>query len=376
MTASLPTTAPARQEELDLLKALCIFEMIMMHLQENIFSHEYADMAHLAPNYALYLFDNLAYLTGPLSFLFSMGCTTAFSRKQEPRDLMKRGFQLLDLWLVVNFPRALVRSIRSHIVFGTDFTDLFFTLMFGNDVLCFAGIFFLVLALFRRNRTRAKDNLLLTIAAIMSLLGWYCGCNDIGKYFPSWTYPFLRPFLPIDDFSAFPLANWLIVPVIGMVVGKTLKRCSDKRKYYGWMMAVCAPLSAGLLWFGIESGFFRTESLRASAFDPLGVHLLSLPVLAIALALVGLTLSAFYFATRIPGWSTPGKAVRFLSSNLTAIYVAHWLILPVMSFFVPWGDTPWPPSALLATTLAVLAASAACATAYRIILINCNRSKG
>ena len=129
-----------RQIELDILKVFTIFMMMFMHLQEIVFSHSYNDRSFIQNSWCLLFVCNAAYLAGPSSFMFSMGCTIPFSRHNEANTNICRGLGLFAMWLFVNIIRVISISFNSALIPSS----LLPCFILVNDVLFFAGAFFLV----------------------------------------------------------------------------------------------------------------------------------------------------------------------------------------------------------------------------------------
>ena len=104
-----------RQTELDVLKVVTIFEMIFMHLQEVVFSYAYNDRIFIHDSLGLVFACNALYLVGPFSFLFSMGCTIPFSRRNDARSNMRRGAGLFVVWILLNALRMI--PLRDAVAF-------------------------------------------------------------------------------------------------------------------------------------------------------------------------------------------------------------------------------------------------------------------
>ena len=133
-----------RQTELDILKVITIFNMIFMHLQEVVFSFSYKDREFVQNSWWILFVCNAMYLVGPFSFLFSMGCTIPFSRSNEAKTNMRRGFGLAIVWFALNLVRVFPIAINNMIYLGIPFKETYFKFIWANDVLFFAGVFFLL----------------------------------------------------------------------------------------------------------------------------------------------------------------------------------------------------------------------------------------
>ncbi|MCQ2380085.1 MAG: heparan-alpha-glucosaminide N-acetyltransferase domain-containing protein [Victivallaceae bacterium] len=358
-----------RRMELDILKVIAIFEMIAMHLQEIVFSFNYNDRAFVQNSWWILFLGNATYLTGTFGFMFSMGCTIPFSRRNDPAANIRRGIGLLAAWLSVNVLRTMSFSLLRHAMQGVPFRD---SLMFvvANDVLCFTGLFFLLYGgLQKANLSRRTIRRVIeALFVIAQLLG------DCGRFLPRWAYPLLGGIVDIVGFSSFPLLNWGIIVMVGVEWGTFLLGGEDKTKTYGVLTELGAAATIPMLVYMQSRGMLEPEVMLKTIADPLRMHHANIISVSCAAAAVALQIGLFYFlAQALP--ECINRWISAVAGKILHIYVAHWIILPWLGF-LPWlrsGRAGIGKVALV--TLALYATSYVCATIYAKARSNLRRQK-
>ena len=182
-----------------------------------------------------YLFDTI--IGGPFSapmYLFAMGIGLAYSRKKTVELQLKRGFTLIGIFYLSNTCRFLIPYLAGYKISGDkeQFIDPLFYRWLGNDVLLFAGLAIITIAVFRY--FKLSERAMLVIAAVMTLTASLIGDVDTHSMFGN---IFLGYLIGTDDatglvISDFPLMIWLIVPVTGLLFGRVLIRVRDKDAFY------------------------------------------------------------------------------------------------------------------------------------------------
>ncbi|MDE6674990.1 MAG: heparan-alpha-glucosaminide N-acetyltransferase domain-containing protein, partial [Acetatifactor sp.] len=165
-----------RQRELDLLKAMCIVCLALIHCTIECTPEE--QLAGGIP----YLFDTV--IGGPLSapvFMFAMGIGMVYTRYSKPREYVRRGLQIAIVGYLLNICRFLIPFLVGYKVTG-DYEKYIAPLaykVFGNDILQFASLAMLLIALFVK--LHIPDAAMLLICLGMSLLGTRLGGISLGN---------------------------------------------------------------------------------------------------------------------------------------------------------------------------------------------------
>lgn len=303
---------------------------------------------------------------GAPMFLFAMGACINFSRKSSPLDHMKRGLFLFIAGFLMNMWRFLLPYIIGYGI--TQDADKFITPLpfrvFGNDVLQFAGLFFLLFGFLQY--IKLKDRWIFVIAALMSVAGSFIRHFDTGNNALNIA---LGHFIGTEDaaglyvMSDFPLLNWFMVPLCGYLFGKVLLRIKDKGSFYKIIFPI--PLIASVIFFVIEYqfGFGQMASGETLLFsENCYYHALWYDAIGYVAFAIGI-LGAYYFLMKI----VPGFLKRFivsLSRNITRIYVIHWFLVVMFTNVVLYSirgtqDLPIVPTLLLSLLIFLITYPAA-----------------
>ena len=194
-----------------------------------------------------YLFDTI--IGGPFSgpmYLFAMGMCFIYSHRQTPELWLRRGVTLIGVFYLSNTCRFLIPYLIGYKISGDreHFLDPLFYRWLGNDVLLFAGLAIITIAIFRY--LRLSNKAMFGIAALMTVSATLIGDLDTHSMFGN---IFLGYFVGTDDatgyvVSDFPVLTWLIFPVAGYLFGKVHIRIRDKSAFYRIVspIAILIPL--------------------------------------------------------------------------------------------------------------------------------------
>ena len=306
-----------RQIELDIGKALPILGLAFVHC-----IIECCTEAQLYFGIPL-LFDSV--IGGPMSapmFLFCMGATIHYSKVNTPQKMVQRGLYILLIGFILNICRFFIPFMIGWLITGN--ADKYLVplpyFVFGNDVLQFAGLAFLCLALFTKLKT--PKWLMAVIALALSVAGSFLRTTDMGNDVLNVIFGWFigtvnQKNLIISDF---PLFNWFIIPVCGYIFGSVLLRVKDKRKFYLSFSPVLLTLAVIVLAFELpaEVGMFgdgENAYYHLYTFD-------AITCMALTLGLLGV----YYGLSKI----LPKKILHFFtytSSHITKFYCIHWVLV-------------------------------------------------
>lgn len=188
----------------------------------------------------------------------------------------------------------------------------------ANDILQFAGLSFILIGIFKKLNVRTIKIFAISI-----------GFSLIATYFSDFTFSniylnqFLGNFIETHGqniVSCFPILNWFIVPVCGMLFGENLIRCNDKDDLYSRIIRPTHVLTIVLIIVGfitLEGMFSVTGGTVPEKLEYLHA---SLPDILILIIVTLFVTSFFYFlAKRL----SPGVIdfVKKISINVTVIYI-------------------------------------------------------
>lgn len=306
-----------RQQELDIAKFLVLFVMPLVHCTIECTSKE--GLAHGLP----YFFDTI--IGGPLGapvFMFAMGVGMVYTHHGTPADFVRRGGKMLLTGYLLNVCRYLIPFLTGYIITGDaeKYIEALPYYVFGNDILPFAGLAFLMMAVL--HRLHFSDGAMLLFSLGLSLVGNFCNGIDAGS--PFWNIV-LGNFIGTEDAaglvrSDFPLMNWLLVPVCGYLFGKRLLHVADKRRFYRLCSSICL-IAAGIYFLvGIHQGTGMFGEGQNCYY-----HIRTPDVLAALAAVVGL-LGVY---DKMAGY-LPAKVMEIVqegSRNINQYYCIHWVLV-------------------------------------------------
>ena len=307
-----------RQTELDIGKAIPVLCLPFVHCFIECTSAEGLD--HGVP----FVFD---YIIGsPISapmFMFCMGAVIVYAKKNSAAALALRAGRLFIVGLLLNVFRFLIPYLIGYGITG-DAEKYLIPLVyrvFGNDILQFASLFFLCIALFVK--LKIPDTVMLLLSFAFSLVGWWLNGTDLNNGAANLI---LGHFIGTEDaaelvISDFPLLNWLAVPVSGYVFGKLLLRVKNKDAFYLRVFPIPLVLSSAFL--VIE--YFAGIGMNRPGGENTYYHATAYDIIAFIALTVGL-IGVYHFTAKI----LPKKCKAFLisvSRGITSVYCIHWVFV-------------------------------------------------
>ena len=308
-----------RQAELDLAKCLSICFMIFLHC--------YFVTAGFQHDISQFMTRGIAQFLGcPFAapvFMFAMGVGMVYSRNQDPSYMVRRGVKLMLLGIVVNVGEFFLPHFLAGKLLGE--WDIFPTagglLLFCIDILAFAGMAFILIGELKRTKLSAKG--MVIVGLILSIAGSFLRFRDFGGNIQNLIAGYFVG--SAGGFTAFPLFNWFIFPTMGLLFGEYYIRCKDKKKLLCFW-------PVGLV---ISIVYFVTSWTRPEGFLSETHHYYFMTTIDAVFCLLCIY-GVIGLCNLIIG-VLPDKAVKFFSktsSNLNAIYVIQWYLIPVTYIFI------------------------------------------
>lgn len=322
---------PPRVAAVDLARGAAVLFMIAVHVQ----------MVYAAPDTAHSPLGVLVdFAGGPLAapvFMFLMGLSFPLSSKKNFARSLLRGMKILLSGYVLNFFRLVLPIWIGRMVpegataFGLDIASLDYgTLLLIGDILQFAGIAIIILAVLER--FAVPSWIVAAAAATISL-----------------TAPFLWPIaidMPVlrhatdllwgnhplpglyENAVCFPAFPWLAFPLAGLILGRILKRSEHPVKILErtWIAGIVIAIpGAIILAIDFERQFNDYYHARfGSVCAMIGIVLIWLSLCSLV--------DKYVHAERIKAFF--GECSR----NVTIIYVVQWIIIAWTTFLVPIGS--------------------------------------
>ena len=274
-----------------------------------------------------YLFDTI--IGGPLSapfYMFAMGIGMIYTRNADAKHYAKRGVQLGLTAILLNICRFLIPYLIGYGITGEreKFIEPLVYKVLENDIMTFAALSFLLIALFVR--LRIPDWMMFLIALGMSIAGNFLNGIDVHSVLGN---IFLGYLIGTEDAagmvcSYFVLFNWFIVPASGYVFGKCFQRLANKKLFYGIFSSLALAAAAVYFVLGIkyERGMFGEGQMCY-------YHITTPDILASLVAAIGF-MGLYYYLLPI----VPKRVLEFLtevSRNINSIYCIHWVFVVMIT---------------------------------------------
>ena len=270
-----------------------------------------------------YLFDTI--IGGPFSgpmYLFAMGMCLVYSHRQTPELWLRRGVTLLGVFYLSNTCRFLIPYLIGYKISGDreHFLDPLFYRWLGTDVLLFAGLAIITIAVFRY--LRLSNKAMFGIAALMTVSATLIGDLDTHSMFGN---IFLGYFVGTDDatgyvVSDFPVLTWLIFPVAGYLFGKVHIRIRDKSAFYRIVSPIAILIPLVYFPIGIHYGWGMFGEGQNCYY-----HMMIWDVAVCLFLDIGM-LGVWHLLSQYMGNSIKGMLYE-VSNNITAIYCIHWVFV-------------------------------------------------
>jgi len=308
-----------RQWELDIARALPVLCLPVIHCIIECCTDEMLESG------IPYLFDTV--IGGPFSapmYLFAMGVSMDYTRRRSPGKFAMRGIDLVLISYVLNICRFLIPYLVGYSISG-DREQFIVPLAYrvlGNDVLLFAGLAYLVIALFMKLKLSPKKMMLIAVTA--SAAGALTTGVDTGVPILN---ILLGSFIGTEDnsgllISDFPLLIWLIVPVSGLCFGRLLTHVKkeDKGKLYLTVSVPALAAAAIYMCIGIDHTWGMFGEGQNCYY-----HMMPWDMLECILLDIGM-LGVWYFVSEI---IRPHTMAFFtdVSSKITSFYCIHWVFV-------------------------------------------------
>ena len=301
------------QPEIDYVKALSICIMILSHLNVGYT--------------ASYLYLKLEIIEIILShscFIFLMGIGMKYTRHQELKYYVARGISLLTLAQLFNFVRDTLPNLIAWWTTGDKVFIARALLIIRGDILTFAGIAHLFIALLKK--MKLSDVNILIIGIIMNLIGYplFYIMKSPSNYL---LRQFLGYFVMTKAENYFPLIVDFVFVALGNWMGGIYQKISNKDKFYNRILIICFPFV--VIYIYIRKNY---EIPLLCGYDTIEHYCLSpAPDTLHHFASHMLFLAMFYKLHKFLG-KTPYFVLHF-GKNLNQYYIISYVIIMQSSTF-------------------------------------------
>jgi len=271
-------------------------------------------------------------------FMSLLGACIFFSRKNSPGRLFRRGVQIFFVGILLSVCRGylpyLFLAAKGMSSVATEMypeTFLRARAPLDLDILHFAGLSFMAIALFMR--LKIPPTLVFLCSIVFSAVGeLLCGIHPGNMFGDLICDLFWRG----TEESYFPFLNWFIFPAFGYQFGKFLRLCRDKDGLYRAMTPIGL---AGVLAVYALIGRFGLDYYPHGKYYCMGVRS---GVMALFFVIFTCGVSYFVGKRMRPGfWQC--LVVRY-SRNLNSIYCISYVIIGILvaaSLVGRFAFDPW-----------------------------------
>ncbi|MCX6795251.1 MAG: heparan-alpha-glucosaminide N-acetyltransferase domain-containing protein [Candidatus Falkowbacteria bacterium] len=301
----------SRNIEFDIARGVAIFLMIFQHVWLIIFSG-------LVKNK---IFENIAFFSGTVLvapvFLFLMGASLTYSRRNSACDLCRRGFQLIILGYALSALRFFLPLLLCrYLGLITNPEDVIYKFPLINyllevDILQVAGLSLLGIAFLKWRQIKMSNYLI--IAFVVALVSPVLSQINLSS---SVFFYLLSPFFGADRYVVFPFFPWFVYSLVGFYFGSLLKSTENVREFYSSLGVKMVPLillGSFFLFIGYD---FQELSYTHHGIGP--------SLLFIVAVIYWLGIIHFNYHRLSP------KIISTLtlwSKYVTPIYVVQWLLI-------------------------------------------------
>ena len=315
-----------RQIEIDLAKAISIVLMIWSHVYDEL-STGFESSAGYFNSY----WWSAAF--GAVTFMLCMGIGMLYTRSNTPKGYAHRGVSLLLTGLLLEFCRDVVPGMSHYWITGEETSLSWQICCLGVDILQFAGLAFLLMALLRR--LRLSYGVIFGISVLMSAAAWPLEGVQTGCYAFD---QFLGYFWGTDTESYFPLLSWFIVVAAGCLFGKMYRHLQDKRTFHRICLTIGLVVTAAYLCINI----FTDQSIFLMFSDERWFAHRMLPDALVCLFCnVGLISLMYYIGLIIPAKTAP--VITYPAKHINKYYCVSWVLIMIAYFYAnPEFDSDLP----------------------------------
>lgn len=275
-------------------------------------------------------------LGGPFAapvFMTCMGIGVTYSHRSDAKSMMLRGLRLLMAGYILN----LIRFLGAAAAFlckdnEINLSDIAWILT-EVDILPFAGMAFLLLALLRYLKASTVTTVL--VGLVMSVIGSFVHQVNTGCLAVDFL---LSPIIGVSTetvYSSFPLANWFIFVALGIAAGKMIRRSVNLDILFAWL----TPFSA-VIFLGLSIWMIKEEIGLYSSNEDYFYHLTTFDSLGVCLPAILLMLGLSHFGGKLLQGSS-AELVRRTSVDLNRIYLIHWVIIIWIVYLILYSILGW-----------------------------------
>lgn len=306
-----------RQRELDIAKGIAIIFMVFCHSFEILSA--FFDPA-VSTDFAYAILDVVlgGSFTAPV-FTFCMGISFCYSRRNSASDMLRRALGIAAVALLLEIFRTAIPGFLEWLIFRDPECIEYVYVFFEADILQFAALTMLTIALFKR--LKLKPYVMVIIAAVCSVAGqllqWVSTGSDVVDVITGFIWH-------SHDYSYFPILSWLIFPVCGYAFGEAWQRLENKERFFRIVTPVSWAIS--IVYF-ISMAFIGEYYLSGGDYYGMGIGD-AVFAFVICFAMIGLGYYLVKWGGTVGGW------LGSLGKRVTSVYCIHWTIYCFISLIL------------------------------------------
>lgn len=327
-----------RQRELDIAKGIFIIFMSISHCIEIL--GWFFDPTNGAG--ALWHDFDMVIKSLVLVPLSCFGISLCYSSRESVGALLRRARGMLGVVLLLEFSRTIVPCFIEWLIFR-DFGSIRYAYQFLSvDIMQYAAMAFLAIALFKK--LRLKPITMLLVASVLSVIGQILNGVSTGSFLGNFAVGYLWH---SHDAAYFPILNWLIALVLGYAFGHLYLRLRDKETFYKIVTPISLAIS--ILYFGSMVLVGQWYYFSGGSFCGIGL-LDVLFMFNVFLATAGVSYFLSKWTSRCVVW------LEKMGIRITSIYCIHWVIYAFLYLILTCavGDRYVPAWAVAPTAILVI----------------------
>lgn len=306
-----------RQKELDVAKGLAIIFMVFCHSFE-ILSYLFDPAASTDIAYAILDVVLGGSFAAPV-FMFCMGISFCYSKRSSAGDMVRRALSVAGVALLLEIARTAIPGFLEWLMFRDPECIEYVYLFFEADILQFAALSMLTIALFQK--MNLKPYVMVIIAALCSVAGqllqWVSTGSDIVDIAAGFIWH-------SHDYSYFPLLSWLIFPVCGYVFGGIWQRIENKEMFFRWVTPISWLITVA---YFVPMAFIGEYYLSGGDYYGMGIGD-AVFAFVICFAMIGLGYYLIKWGGRVADW------LGSMGNRVTSVYCIHWTIYSFLSLLL------------------------------------------
>ena len=299
-----------RQPEIDMTKAVSILVMVVVHCFQGFMQDQ--------SGFLTAVISHISGFVSAATFMMCMGIGMRYSRRQDPKSTALRGIALLTVSQLLNLLRAGFPGLVAFRATGDQQFIPFMLDTFQSDIITFAGLAFLFMALLKKLKLR--DGWILVLGLVMNfltLLLFFIVKAPEGY----WPRRILNLFIKTGD-SLFPLGSHFLFVAAGYLIGGIYPRIADKRGLANRVLLICIPVVALYMFLRLTVPVPLMPKYDLPSEPDLGLDAVAACMNAF------IVIAVLYHICRLTGGKVPAFMAH-LSKNINRYYCVSDVLLGI-----------------------------------------------